>query len=123
VSLYTRLKVLAGIPNWPHLDGIWAPERNVHHHKEYTLAELESLFERSGFVDVRGTTYEQLWQRSLRRRGRMQTMGADWRETSQFGTGFNPRQPYEYARAVCLATAKAVPSMRSSLLMAGRKPN
>lgn len=122
VSLYTRLKMLVGISNWPHLDGIWGPERNVNHHKEYTRAELSSLFERAGFVDTEVSTYEQKWQRSLKRRGRMQIMGAEWQETSQFGRGFNPREPYEYARLPLLLTTRAFPSLRSSLIVAGRKP-
>lgn len=122
VSLFTRLKMLVGISNWPHLDGVWGPEVNVHHHKEYTLPELVSLFERAGFENIRSSTYEQVWQRSLRRRGRMQTMGADWSEMSQFSSGFNPSHPYEYARILCLAVARVVPSLRSSLLVSGQKP-
>lgn len=122
VSLFTRLKMLVGISNWPHLDGVWDPELNVHHHKEYTLSELISLFDRAGFENVRSTTYEQVWQRSLKHRGRVQTMGAHWSEMSQFSSGFNPSQPFEYARIFCLAASKAFPGLRSSLLVSGRKP-
>ncbi len=121
-SLFTRLKMLVGISNWPHIEGIWDPELNVHHHKEYKLDELVSLFDRAGFVDVSGTTYEQLWYRSLKRRGRSQTMGLDWSQVSQFGSGFNFRHPYEYARLIALASVRAFPSLRSSLLVSGKKP-
>lgn len=122
VSLFTRLKMLVGISNWPHLDGVWEPEFNVYHHKEYTRAELMSLFERAGLEGIRATTYEQIFRRSLMHLGRMQTMGAHWSEMSQFGSGFNPSQPYEYARVLCLAVSKAFPSLRSSLLVSGQKP-
>jgi 2-polyprenyl-3-methyl-5-hydroxy-6-metoxy-1,4-benzoquinol methylase len=122
VALRTRLKMLAGVSNWASLDGIWSPEYNVHHHKEYTLGELESLFARAGFETVTGIAYEHFWQKSLKKLGRLQTMGARTDEVSQFGRGFNPRHPYEYARLVCLGATSVSPSLRSSILVSGRKP-
>jgi SAM-dependent methyltransferase len=122
VSLRTRLKMLMGVSNWTALEGIYAPDRNIYHHKEYTLDELRALFEWSAFETVRVSTYESFWQKSLKKKGRLQTMGLDSREVSEFGTGFNPMQPYEYARVGLLMMSKALPSLRSSLLAAGRKP-
>lgn len=114
--------MLAGIPNWPTLDGSWGPEFNVHHHKEYTLSDIVDLFERSGFAQVRASTFEQFSKKSLKKRGRLQTMGIETGEMSRFGKGFNPKHPYEYARLGCLAASKLVPSLRSSLIVSGRKP-
>jgi len=122
VCLRTRLKMLAGFSNWTTLDGIYWPDQNLYHHKEYTLTELVNLFTLSGFEEVSGRTYEQFWQRSLKQRGVLTTMGVDYGATSKFGSGFNYRHPYEYARMACWATTSAVPSLKTSLVAAGRKP-
>ena len=121
VCLRTRLKVLLGVSNWTHLDGIYDSDFNINHHKEYTEKELRSLLERASFEAPRVTSYEHFWYKSLKSLGRLQTMGAPASEVSSFGSGFNPRHPYEYGRIACLAAATCVPSFRSSIVGEGRK--
>lgn len=120
--LRTRLKVAAGISNWTTLEGIYEPELNIHHHKEYTGDEMRSLFERAGFEQVDVEYFEHFWYKSLKKRGALQTMGLEKGEASRFGTGFNPKLPYEYGRMVFLGLAKMAPSLRSSIIARGRKP-
>jgi ubiquinone/menaquinone biosynthesis C-methylase UbiE len=121
VDLKTRLKVLFGISNWPTLDGIFSHEFNIYHHKEYTLRELTRLLEMSGFNDVEGAAIEIFFHKSLKRFGTLRAMGAKLEELSEFGTGFNYRHPYEYARLIFLTTTYLFPNMRSDILATGRK--
>jgi 2-polyprenyl-3-methyl-5-hydroxy-6-metoxy-1,4-benzoquinol methylase len=123
VCLRTRLKMAAGISNWTTLDGIYGPDINVHHHKEYTADELGHLFGKAGFWPITVTTFEHFWHKSLKHRGALQTMGAREGDASEFGDGFNPREPYEYARLVCLAICRVRPSLRTGLLAWGVKPS
>jgi hypothetical protein len=48
-------------------------------------------------------------------------MGAKLGQSSQFGTGFNPLQPYEYIRIVFLLIARMFPKLRSEIIVVGQK--
>ncbi len=113
--------MLVGISNWPTLDGIYFHGFNIYHHKEYTLRELRRLLEMSGFNEVQGVATEIFFRKSLKRLGTLRAMGAKHEELSEFGTGFNFRHPYEYARLIFLATTYLFPNMRSDILAIGRK--
>jgi SAM-dependent methyltransferase len=121
VDLKTRLKMLLGLSNWPPLESIFPLDFNPHHHKEYTLAELRRLLELAGFRNVRGYAFETHFHRSLKKLGKLQAMGAAQSEVSQYGTGFNFRHPYEYARLVALLLTRLFPNLRDSILVVGRK--
>ncbi len=121
VDLKTRLKMLFGISNWPPIESIYDLDFNPHHHKEYTLAELKKLLGLSGFKNVQGYSFETVFHRSLKKLGRIQSMGAPRSELTQFGTGFNWRHPYEYARLVALLVTKFFPNLRDSILVTGQK--
>ena len=110
-----------GISNWPTLEGLYAAAFNVHHHKEYTRAELYKLLLLGAYTSVSVQTYEDLLQMSLKKLRSLRQMGARPEEWSQFGRGFNPLHPFEYARIVCLVLSTLVPSLRSSLVGVGRK--
>ena len=43
-------------------------------------------------------------------------------QRNQFGLGFNPLHPFEYARALLLAMALPFPTLRSDILVVGQKP-
>lgn len=123
VDLKTRLKMLAGISNWPVLEGIYEPEMNIHHHKEYTLGELKQLFEFAGFRNIHGFAFEQFFHQSLRKLGSLRALGrGDNREgLSEFGSGFNPFHPYEYARMIFLFITKLSSNNRSDIMVVGEK--
>jgi 2-polyprenyl-3-methyl-5-hydroxy-6-metoxy-1,4-benzoquinol methylase len=122
VDLKTRLKLLCGISNWPAIEGVYENEFNYFHHKEYTLEELARAVELSGFEVRERVAEEVFFHRSLRRLGSVRLMGGDRRQASEFGTGFNPLHPYEYARVALLALTRAMPNLRSDILVVGRKP-
>ena len=125
VDLKTRLKMLAGVPNWPAVAGIYENEFNFFHHKEYTLGELADVISRARFEVVRRAAIETFFYKSLKRLGSLRTMGAaaqaDGRGRSRFGSGFNPLHIYEYARLPMLALTMAVPGLRSDVLVVGQK--
>ena len=121
VDLKTRLKLLAGISNWPTLNGIFFHDFNFYHHKEYTLLELTELLKLSGFTDVQGIALEVFFRKSLKRLGTLRAMGAKPEDLSEFGTGFNFRHPYEYARLILFTITYLFPNMRSDILAVGRK--
>jgi ubiquinone/menaquinone biosynthesis C-methylase UbiE len=121
IDLKTRLKLLAGISNWPTLQYIYHCERNTEHHKEYTLPELVALLELAGLRNVRGYAFEVFFTKSLRKLGTLRRMGAPVEARSQFGTGFNPWHPYEYARMPLLGLAWLFPQLRSDILAVGQK--
>ncbi|NQV18404.1 MAG: class I SAM-dependent methyltransferase [Armatimonadetes bacterium] len=120
ISLYTRLKILMGQSNWPSLDAITSSDINIHHHKEYTLSELKSLLNMVGLKQVSGYTYETFWFKSVKKHGKLGTIGTDPSKATQFSVGFNPLKPYEYVRLICLVLVKIFPSFRSSILASGR---
>ena len=121
VDLKTRLKMLLGIPNWPPIASYFHSGFNPHHHKEYTLAELQRLFELSNFVDIKGYSFECFFYQSLKKLGTIQAMGAPRDQLSEFGTGFNFRHPYEYARLIAILVTKLFPKLRDNILVTGRK--
>ena len=121
VDLKTRLKMLLGISNWPPIETIYDLDFNPHHHKEYTLAELKKLLELAGFRNIQGCAFETVFHRSLKKLGKLQAMGAERSEVSQFGTGFNFRHPYEYARLVALLVTRFFPKLRDSIMVIGQK--
>lgn len=121
VDLKTRLKMLLGISNWPPLETIYHLDFNPHHHKEYTLAELQKLLELAGFREVRGHAFETRFHRSLKKLGKLQAMGAERSEVSQYGSGFNFLQPLEYARVVALGVTRVFPNLRDGIMVIGRK--
>ena len=123
VCLWTRLKVLAGISNWPTLEGIYEAEINPHHHKEYTLKELVTLLSLAEFDNVSGYAFECFWQMSLKKRGTMRTMGAKCENMSVFDSGFRLWHPYEYLRLLFLGISKLASSLRSSIIAMGMKPS
>ena len=122
MDLKTRLKVLWGVSNWAPLKSFYELGINPHHHKEYTLHELAQLFEWSGFRSLELITEEFFFQQSLKKFTTLQAMGATRQERSQFGTGFNPWHPYEYARVMFLLLAKLFPGLRSEIMVIGQKP-
>jgi ubiquinone/menaquinone biosynthesis C-methylase UbiE len=121
VDLKTRLKVLAGVSNWPDTDYIYNADWNAEHHKEYTLHELAHVVELAGFDVVERVYLERFFRQSLRKLGTLRTMGVDRSQHSAWGEGFNPRHAYEYARLVALGLVQAVPSLRSEILVVGRR--
>lgn len=125
VDLKTRLKMLAGISNWPAVAGIYESDFNFFHHKEYTLGELAEVVTRSELEVVERAAIETFFYKSLIRLGSLRTMGAAAQATgtgrSEFGSGFNPRHIYEYARLPLLALTLAMPGLRSDVLVVGQK--
>ena len=121
VDLKTRLKLLCGISNWAPLMSYYHMDFNPHHHKEFTLAELGHLFELSGFRNIERIAEEFFFRLSLKKFKTWQAMGAKPGESSQFGNGFNPFHPYEYARLVFLLIAKTFPNLRSEIIVIGQK--
>lgn len=121
VDLKTRLKMLAGIHNWPTVDFLYSNDFNFLHHKEYVLAELVRLVELAGLRVVEKLALESFFYKSLKRLGTLHAMSAKFEDRSQFGTGFNCTHPYEYARLICLLLTVLVPSLRSDILVVGEK--
>ena len=121
ISLYTRLKLVIGKPNWPSLEAITSSNVNIHHHKEYTLVELKSLLNMVGLKEVSGYPYESFWFKSVKKHGKLGTIGPDPSKATQFSGGFNPLKPYEYVRLFCLLLVKVFPSLSTSILASGRK--
>lgn len=121
IDLKTRLKLLCGVPNWPPIEAIFHNEYNAHHHKEYTLAELQKLLRLSDFRNVRGYAFECFFHQSLKKLGTIQAMGAERSKLSEFGEGFNFFHPYEYARILALLCTKVFPKLRDVIMATGQK--
>jgi SAM-dependent methyltransferase len=121
VDLKTRLKMLLGVSNWAPLMTYYELVINPHHHKEYTLSELTQLFKLAGFRNIEPIAFEFFFKRSLKKFRSLQAMGKKPEEVSKFGTGFNPLQPYEYARIFFLLLTKLFPNLRSEIMVIGQK--
>jgi SAM-dependent methyltransferase len=121
VDLKTRLKMLWGVSNWAPLKSFYDLGINPHHHKEYTLQELQQVFELAGFKNIQPITYEFFFRRSLKQFRSLQAMGRKAGEKSVFGNGFNPWQPYEYARMIFLLLTRLWPNLRSEIMVIGQK--
>ena len=121
VDVKTRLKVLWGVHNWAPLATFYELDINPHHHKEYTLAELAQLFELAGFRNIEPFAFEYFLKLSLKKFRSLQAMGKKPNDRSEFGAGFNPLQPYEYARIVLLLLTKVFPKLRSEIMVIGQK--
>ncbi len=121
IDLKTRIKMLFGVSNWPPIEVLYPIDFNPHHHKEYTLAELKKLLEFAGFRNVQGCAFECFFHRSLKKLGKIQAMGAARSELSQFGTGFDFRRPYDYARLVALLLTRLFPKLRDGIMVTGQK--
>jgi hypothetical protein len=82
---------------------------------------VNRLLEVSDFNEVQGVALEIFFPKSFKRLGTLRAMGAKGEELSEFGTGFNFRHPYEYARLIFLAPTYLFPNMRSDILAISRK--
>ena len=121
VDLKTRLKVMWGVSNWAPLHSFYELGIHPHHHKEYTLHELKQLFDLAGFRNNETFTEELFFILSLKKFRSLQAMGAKSNERSAFGRGFNPWQPYEYARLFFLLLTRLFPNLRSEIMVIGQK--
>jgi SAM-dependent methyltransferase len=121
VDLKTRLKLLLGVSNWAPLRSFYHFDIHPHHHKEYTLAELKDLFELAGFRNNQPIAAELFFTLSLKKFRSLQAMGKKSAERSTFGPGFNPWQPYEYARIFFLLLTRLFPNLRSEIMVIGQK--
>lgn len=122
VDLITRLKVLIGISNWTPINAFFHSKINPFHHKEYTLQELNQVLELAEFKTVKSLAFECRLFRSLKKLRTWQAMGAmSVGQRNLFGTGFNPLHPLEYIRIILLVFALIFPTLRSDILVIGRK--
>lgn len=127
VDLRRRIKFLCGVSNWPPIETLYPMEFHGDHHKEYKLDELETVLRLAGFEPERAFAFEAFFTRPLRGsplrylRKSMRMMGERERQ-SIFADRFQPANPAEYIRLTALGLVSLFPSLRSDILVVGRKP-
>jgi SAM-dependent methyltransferase len=126
VDLRRRIKFLCGVSNWPPIEYLYPMETHHEHHKEYTLAELKTVLQLSGFERERALAFEAFFTRPLRGsplrylRKSMRLM-SEMERRSIFTDRFQPTNPAEYVRLSALGVVTLFPSLRSDILVVGRK--
>jgi SAM-dependent methyltransferase len=128
VDLRRRIKFLFGVSNWPRIELLYPMDFHSEHHKEYTLGELQKVIDLSGFHRVQSLAFEAFFTNPLRvsplrylRRPRYTIIPSE--AESLWADRFQPTNPAEYARLVLLGLVKLFPSLRSDILVVGRKPS
>jgi SAM-dependent methyltransferase len=127
VDLRRRIKFLCGVSNWPPIEHLYPVDFHADHHKEYTLGELERVLDLSGFHRVRALAFEAFFTNPLRGSPLRYLRRPAYTITSSeaellWADHFQPTNPAEYARLVLLGLVKLFPSLRSDILVVGRKP-
>ncbi len=114
--LTVRLKVLAGVSNWPKVwDFFDEPLSHYGHHHEYTIEEFKGVFERTGFLIDRFSLRES------------NSLTASLGRIEDLQSGTHAKSPsakskFYLARRAIWACASAVPQLRSSMTIAARRP-
>jgi SAM-dependent methyltransferase len=127
VDLRRRIKFLCGVSNWTPIERLYPVDFHGDHHKEYTLGELEKVLDLSGFHRVHALAFEAFFTSPLRGSPLRYFRRPAYTITSSEGESiwadrFQPTNPAEYARLLLLGLVKLFPSLRSDILVVGRKP-
>jgi SAM-dependent methyltransferase len=123
LSLKKRLLMLCGKSFMPSLRYVWNAPFHGEHHREYTLAEVVSACEWTGYDVVEARFLETFFPMSLRRLGKLYVDRADpMAERSVQDVGFHWKGWYDWAKLPLWALVTVVPSLRDTLLVVARKP-
>jgi SAM-dependent methyltransferase len=116
VRLTVRLKVLAGISNWPKVwDYFDNPKSHFGHHHEYTSDEFRRVFEKTGFIIERFSLDE------------ANSLTASLGDLKDLQTGIRSGTPrgrskFYLARRAIWACTVVFPQLRSTMTLVAKKP-